>query len=583
MKQKKLHNVLLLPVLLFTMLLASCQEELIEVIQDQPEDLIEVNSEIATLLQKTALNDGSKDNIIDNSSCFNVVLPVHVFVNGLEIIIDSEDDFEVIEAIFDEFQDDDDTVDFAFPITIVLADFTEITLENQEELEAYMDECSDGNDDDIECIDFVYPIEFSIFNAKFNLIDTKTVNSDKELYHFVRNISASDVVSINFPIAVELSDGTILNIQNMMDLKLAIKEAINSCDEDDDNDYGDDDFTKERLDALLISCPWEVREFKRNSLSLSDKYFEYVMRFYEDGKVKVKARNGDQLTGTWETRITDAGAKITMEFESLFDLNLEWTVHDLSNGRIKLFAEGGNRIILKKNCDIEIDYTPEEVAEILKECFWRVNRLSIDGTNMEDQYLGTLLNFKDDNVVKLLINGQLISGTWELYEFNHRIILEIHLENRPELALKWVVNVLEEDLVKLSNNNSKFILKRFCLETADADVLYIRNVLYGGTWHVALFNSEDTNKTASFNDFHIKFKQEGELMITLGDTEFKGSWLALRDDGKLMLELNFPEDYDLNEMNHKWKIISINEGRIELHDYSESGNLEQKLVFEKFN
>ena len=193
MKQKNYFTrALLLSVLLFSLSFYSCQEELIEIIQEEPENLIEENSEIATLLQKTAMNDGSKDNIIDNSSCFNVVLPVHIFVNGLEIIVDSEEDFEVIEGIFDEFQDDDDEVEFAFPITIVLADFTEVVIENKEELQTYMEQCTDGEDDDIECIDFVYPIEFSLFNSSFNLIDTKTVYSDKELYRFVRNIATND-------------------------------------------------------------------------------------------------------------------------------------------------------------------------------------------------------------------------------------------------------------------------------------------------------------------------------------------------------------------------------------------------------
>ena len=248
-----------------------------------------------------------------------------------------------------------------------------------------------------------------------------------------------------------------------------------------------------------------------------------------------------------------------------------------------MFAEGGNRIILKKNCEIEIDYSPEDVSEILMECFWRVNRLIIDETDIKNHYLGTLLNFKPENSVKLHINGELISGTWEVYELDHRIILEIHLENRPELALKWVVNVLEEDLVKLSNNNSKFTLKRICLDVADEDVNFIRNVLYGGIWHVSFYNREETNKTALYNDFHFVFKQEGELQISLGDEEFKGSWLVVRDDGKLMIELNLPEDYDLDELDHKWKIASINEARMELHDYSDSGNLEQKLVFEKLD
>ena len=105
---------------------------------------------------------------------------------------------------------------------------------------------------------------------------------------------------------------------------MILREARNACDEDDDNDWNDDDFTKERLDNLLTSCPWIVHDIRRNEDNLSDAYREYVMVFKPDGVVKVRARNGDMLTGTWSTRVTDRGAKITLNFETLVDVTLEW-------------------------------------------------------------------------------------------------------------------------------------------------------------------------------------------------------------------------------------------------------------------
>ncbi len=588
MKMKKImKNLLFLSVLLSVLLFSSCQDEIIEIVQDTPDEVFAANSEVATLLQKTATNDGSKDNIIDKPSCFNVVLPVHIFVNGLEIIVDSEEDFEVIEAIFDEFQDDIDSLDIVFPITIVLADFTEIIIENQSQMEAYMNECSVENeeDDDIECIDFVFPISFSIFNSAHNLIDTKTVNNDEEMYRFIKNINSSDIVSINFPVEVILSDGTVLSIHNMMELKHALEDAENSCDEDDDNDFGDDDFTKERLDHLLVSCPWFVHDFKRNNMSMNDHYREYLMRFYEDGQVKVRARNGDQLTGTWTTRVTDRGALIKLEFESLMDFSLEWFVDDISHGKIKLFAEGGNRIILEKNCDIVVDHTIERVENILKECLWRIKRLSFNNVEHEDNYLGTLIKFENEHVVKLRVNGEFVVGTWEVVEGNHNIILKMTFENRPELILHWTITVLEEDRVKLENNhnhnNNRLILKRFCPNDVDDDITFINDILNNGEWLVAAYIHGDDNKTEIYNGFAIDFKENGGVLVEGNSQLINGAWLVLRDDGNLKLELNFGTNTPFDEFNYRWRIASINEGRIELHDYSDSGELEQKLVFEK--
>ena len=92
------------------------------------EEGLKANSTVASLIQRTSLNDGSTDNIIDNANCFTVQLPVTIQVNGLDMIVDSMDDFETIEAIFDEFDDDDNDLQIEFPITIVLSDFTEFLI-----------------------------------------------------------------------------------------------------------------------------------------------------------------------------------------------------------------------------------------------------------------------------------------------------------------------------------------------------------------------------------------------------------------------------------------------------------------------
>ncbi len=584
MKTKTFRKgLLLLPIAIFIFFFTSCQDEVIEIIQDAPEEVLATNSEVATLLQKTATNDGSKDNIIDKSSCFNVVLPVHVFINGLEIIIDSEEDFEVIEAIFDEFEDDNDSLDFIFPITIVLADYTEIVIENQSQLEEYMDQCSGENeeDDDIECIDFVYPISFSLFNSAHNLINTKTVYNDREMYRFVKNISESDIVSINFPIEVILSDGTLISIKNMMELKHAIEDAKNSCDEDDDNDYGDDDFTKERLDNLLVSCPWIVHDFERNDMNLNDHYREFLMKFFEDGTVKVRTRNGDQLTGTWTTRVSDRGALIKLEFDNLVDFTLEWFVHDIDKERIRLFAEGGNKIILEKKCDAIVDHTTARVENILKECMWRITRLKIDGVDNEDNYLGTPIKFENEHVVKLRVNGVFVLGTWEVVEMNHHSILKMEFENRPELILHWKVDVLKEDIVKLENNNSEMILRRFCENDADDDVRYINNILNSGEWLIAAYIDGDDNETETYAGYTIDFNENGGALVTGNDQEIHGAWFVLRDDGNLKLELNFGSEPPFDEFMHRWKIVEISENRIELVDLSSDGSIERRLVFEK--
>ena len=105
------------------LLFSSCRTEEMEFIQSPNE--LQANSNLTTQLQRVAMNDGSKDNIIYNANCFNIQFPVTVIVNGVEITVTSEDDYDDIEDIFDEFDDDDDTIEINFPISIILSDYSE--------------------------------------------------------------------------------------------------------------------------------------------------------------------------------------------------------------------------------------------------------------------------------------------------------------------------------------------------------------------------------------------------------------------------------------------------------------------------
>ena len=103
-----------------------------------------------------------------------------------------------------------------------------------------------------------------------------------------------------------------------------------------------------------------------------------------------------------------------------------------------VFQEGGNRIILKKTCDLVIDYTKERIESYLQECYWRVARLYIDGVENETDYIGTPLKFFANNVVKIRVNGDLVEGTYQVSPVNNGFMLQIYLDGRPELKLEFV-------------------------------------------------------------------------------------------------------------------------------------------------
>lgn len=583
----KLRTLLLIPffaLLLFT----SCQEEVIEITQPTESEALVATSELTSMLSATSVMDGSEDNIIDKASCLSVQLPVTVKANGKEVVIASKEDYKKIEAIFNELEDDDDTLNIVFPITIIKADHTEVTIQNRDALEALVKECKgeDEDDDDIECVDIQYPISFSVFNAQFQIISTVKIESDRALYMFMKRIRNAEVIaSINFPVNLVLADGSIITVNNNAELASTIKEVKDNCDEDDDNDYHDDDFTKERLDNLLKTCPWVVHEFQRNAVSLNDAYREYIITFKEDNVVKVRKRSGDVITGTWSTRKTNHGAMIKLEFDTLVDFTLEWFVYEIEYGKIKLFTANGNKIILKKNCDVVTDITKERIENYLQECFWRIERLSVDGIDNEKEYIGIPLKFFANNVVKLRLNGEFVSGTYEVGVRNIGFILQITLDGRPNLKLEWLITFLEPGLIKLENANNKMILQRHCFDVDD-DLKYIDAVIAAGQWEVAKYDDglvHVIDPTTNFAGYTIDFLITGRIKVTDPNNGITaGSWLAYRNDG-LFLGLHFANQAPFNELNFRWRIKSISPNRIELKDISASGTIERLLILEKKN
>ncbi|MFK5879141.1 MAG: hypothetical protein QM478_06545 [Flavobacteriaceae bacterium] len=583
-----MKKLLFLPIFFMMIFFNSCQEEGIEIVQENGQEAIVANSTVASLISRTATLDGSNDNILDGASCINIQLPVTVFVNGLEIIVDSEEDFEVIEAIFDELDDDDDSIDIVFPIVIVLSNYDEIVIENQDQLEEFIASCSNENeeDDDIECVDFIYPLTYTIFDTDDNVISTVTINSDEDMYHFIQEIDENDIIALNFPVTLEFSDGEQVTANSVQELEDILESAVDFCDEDDDNDYCDDDFTLEQLNELLVTCPWVVHTIRRNDQDATEVYAQYVLLFEEDGVVRARRRNGEIVAGTWETQETDNGVVINLSFDAIGDFTLTWNVCELGDNRIKLYVPNPNgnvvdHIVLIKNCDIVFDHNIDRIENILKECFWRVHRLRVDGIDHEEQYIGTPLKFEDNNIVKLRINGEFVQGTWEIIEAGSGFALQMSFDNRPNLNLSWLITELENDEIKLENQNSEMRLRRVCPDTDD-DIVYINQTLIEGTWMVAYFEEDAVDNTANFNNFALDFLDSRRVHVIGNSQDFGGSWMSYRnDDDHLKLALNFMDHDIFYELNNRWKIIEINATRIELVDFSSTGAIEKKLVLER--
>jgi hypothetical protein len=140
--------------------------------------------------------------------------------------------------LFEDLNDDEYFLDFVFPITIVFNAYTEWVIENDDQLENFISDCAEDVDS-IECIDFVYPISFSVFNSEFNLVDTISIANDEALYHFLDELEDDKntlVVSLNYPVTLEYAIGEAVEGNTNQELADAIEAACDYCDDQDDED-----------------------------------------------------------------------------------------------------------------------------------------------------------------------------------------------------------------------------------------------------------------------------------------------------------------------------------------------------------
>lgn len=326
--------------------LYGCQKEIDETIEAPKEEVFTHGSPVTDLIRRTAQKDGSADNIIDGSSCSSLILPISIVVNGVELNLDSPNDFNNVELILDEFDDDDDLIEIFFPVTVILADHSELILSDEDDFEDLIDQCVEGGEDeDIECVDFKFPLSVSVFDSKNELSDVVSVSNDEELHEFIHDLDESDFASFNFPITIRLSDGSEMAINNNDELEDIIKNVIGECDEDDDNDHNDDDEEDDPDDAELfidlVKGEWIISYFFDETDKTSD-FTAYKFTFNADGTAL--ADNGfNQINGTWEGKSEEHNVQeLKLDFgeTSLFiQLEEAWDVHEYGEKVIKLMDE----------------------------------------------------------------------------------------------------------------------------------------------------------------------------------------------------------------------------------------------------
>lgn len=278
----------------FTLLFGGCQKEEETIVQDNTQSF-ERNAPIAGLLIRTAQNPTSLDNVLDNSSCFSVQLPVTVIVNGNQITVADTADYQLVQDAIDAFSDDDDLVNFVYPITIRFQNFQTQVIADADALDDLLDSCGDDDGfDEIDCISLVYPIQFNIYDSNNQVANTVTITSNSGLFNFLNNLNTNTYVAINYPISAIDSNGQTVTINSNSELENFIDEAIDDCD--DDNTGGSGSVT---LASVLTTGTWFIQYCYYDEEDETYHYEGFDFEFNTDETVTA-VRNNQIIDGDWE-------------------------------------------------------------------------------------------------------------------------------------------------------------------------------------------------------------------------------------------------------------------------------------------
>lgn len=198
--------------------------------------------------------------------------------------------------------------------------------------------------DSFECVDFQYPIFFTLYNANFQVVETVAIQSDEALLTFFQGLGESDngvvLASLNFPLTLLYDNGTSVEVNNNQELEAALMVAENNCGTSEICDF-------ETVRDYLVSCS-QIPTL--NSFTPSFTTFE----FYDNNELFTMYELDLPHNGTWDIAIIEGELHIFINFDGLENFNGEWNVIDCNPEEL-ILQQGEDTLTLSRQCDNQED------------------------------------------------------------------------------------------------------------------------------------------------------------------------------------------------------------------------------------
>ena len=330
-KLKTITGIALMAILGFT----SCQSEIDDVQGENP-NTNSANSTTTNNLKRTSMYDGSFDDFLDGASCSSILLPVIAKVNGVQVSILSQFDYQQVISIFGKLNNDQDTVVLQFPLKVKMSNYTVVTVTNQTEYNAILNACTSAeasNQDAISSVNITFPITILTYNVSLVQTGSVVITSEQQLYTYISNVSSTELFSVSYPISVMIADGSKRLISSDAELQAAITASLKT-----EATMAAAVQNSKKLETILVNGKFKVDSYVSAGVNSATNYVDFTLDFANNLSVTAVNLLAITVNGTYAVRSElDVLLKLNFSGNASFALlNNTWKVTSFTTSTITM-------------------------------------------------------------------------------------------------------------------------------------------------------------------------------------------------------------------------------------------------------
>jgi len=276
-----------------------------------------------------------------------IKFPYSITLNGAIISIHSATDYSIVQNNINASTTDSDSIVIHFPVIVILENYTERTLYNQNDFDSLVDSFQSNTTylGKINGLTIHYPIKLNVYNSTNQLANSISITDCLSLYNFTDNLIENQYFAINYPIQITSYNDQILTVDSNENFENVIKDAIDNCPQNSNSI----DFVQ-----TLTSGSWKIT-YVYDDGNKTNLYSNYILIFNSNNTVSA-TRNGTTKNGTWATSTSNNLRTFNLAFNSnpLIGLNKLWSGFEFNDTQLRFrnTNQGNNEtdyLYLQKN------------------------------------------------------------------------------------------------------------------------------------------------------------------------------------------------------------------------------------------